>query len=125
MSEYFGGMGAVAGGLANQEQLRRNAIRKLEAEGKIEKGSLEKKMPSIDHDGEAAKNKEVGNVEATTQDYQGARHIEKDSDQETTTTVYEAPRAYATPDHGSTSDPNASKGMKSAMQKLSRKCLNK
>lgn len=123
MSEYFGGTEALAAGLANQEQLRRNAIRKLEAEGKIEKGTLEKEMASIDHDGEVAKNKEIGKVEETGKDYQGLRHIGKNSDEGTA--VYETPQTYTPQDNGSTSDPNASTSVKSAMRRFGRKCVNK
>jgi hypothetical protein len=95
----------------------------LEAEGKIEKGTLEKEMASIDHDGEVAKNKEIGKVEETGKDYQGLRHIGKNSDEGTA--VYETPQTYTPQDNGSTSDPNASTSVKSAMRRFGRKCVNK
>ena len=99
MSQYFGGVQALSGGLANQEQLRRNAIRKLEAEGKIEKGSWEREMASIDHDGVATKN--VGG--------------------RTSTTVYEAPPTYESKEEGSTGNGEASTGVKGAVRKLFKK----
>ncbi|KAG9186284.1 hypothetical protein G6011_02840 [Alternaria panax] len=118
MSEYFGGVEALSGGLANQEQLRRNAMRKLEAEGKIEKGSLEREMASIDHDGEAARKKtkkEVGRVEVTREEYQSGKDSGEGS---TATTVYEAPPTYTLKENGSEGDEKTSTGVKGAVRKL-------
>ncbi|CAN9257237.1 unnamed protein product [Alternaria alternata] len=117
MSQYFGGVQALSGGLANQEQLRRNAIRKLEAEGKIEKGSWEREMASIDHDGVATKKKEVSKVEETGKEYQGG----KNAGGRISTTVYEAPPTYESKEEGSTGDGEASTGVKGAVRKLFKK----
>jgi hypothetical protein len=113
--------GLLATGMANQEQRRRNAIRKLEAEGKIEPGMLDKEETTID----SKRSRLDEKAEKERKESKSYRQVGKNAHEEMV--VYEAPSTYASEDNGETFDKNAETGtgIKGAMRRVGNRLSSK